>query len=204
LEINFKWKGIGGFGANVHPRSGWLAFPGPGGERKKHISALNGAIATGCVSMTIPCFVWDVQRFDPPKISGGLLTPATILGAPTEAGLNQKNSTSLSLGTQTAFDFYPPKYAGGQAPCYSRRLKPKMLNGARKNLSNLVLNCVTYLWDTTLKTCPLLNHRQRLVDDTNHFVNLFPGNNKRRSENNHISGLAAVTSKRGLDVHSAQ
>jgi hypothetical protein len=26
-----------------------------------------------------------------------------------------------------------------------------MLNGARKNLSNLVLNCVTYLWDTTLE-----------------------------------------------------
>jgi hypothetical protein len=25
-----------------------------------------------------------------------------------------------------------------------------MLNGARKNLSNLVLNCVTYLRDTTL------------------------------------------------------
>jgi hypothetical protein len=34
-----------------------------------------------------------------------LLTPATILGTPAEAGLNQKNSTSLSLGTQTAFDF---------------------------------------------------------------------------------------------------
>ncbi len=26
-----------------------------------------------------------------------------------------------------------------------------MLNGTRKNLSNLVLNCVTYLWDTTLE-----------------------------------------------------
>jgi hypothetical protein len=26
-----------------------------------------------------------------------------------------------------------------------------MLNGARKNLSNLVLNFVTYLWDTTLE-----------------------------------------------------
>jgi hypothetical protein len=26
-----------------------------------------------------------------------------------------------------------------------------MLNGARKNLSNLVLNIVTYLWDTTLE-----------------------------------------------------
>jgi hypothetical protein len=37
-----------------------------------------------------------------------LLTPATILGTPAEAGLNQKNSTSLTLGTQTAFDFYPP------------------------------------------------------------------------------------------------
>jgi hypothetical protein len=26
-----------------------------------------------------------------------------------------------------------------------------MLNGARKNLSNLVLNCGTYLWDKTLE-----------------------------------------------------
>jgi hypothetical protein len=38
-----------------------------------------------------------------------LLAPATILGTPTEAGLNQKNSTSLTLGTQTAFDFLPAK-----------------------------------------------------------------------------------------------
>jgi hypothetical protein len=79
-----------------------------------------------------------------------LLTPATILGTPAEAGLNQKNSTSLALGTQTAFDFYPPQIFGGQAPCYSRRLKPKMLNGARKNLSNLWSNFVTYLRDTIL------------------------------------------------------
>jgi hypothetical protein len=74
-----------------------------------------------------------------------LLTPATILGTPAEAGLNQKNSTSLTLGTQTAFDFYPPENVGGQAPRYSRRLYPKMLNGARKKLSNHGLNFVTYL-----------------------------------------------------------
>jgi hypothetical protein len=79
-----------------------------------------------------------------------LLTPATLLGTPTEAGLNQKNATSLTLGTHTAFDFYPPKFVGGQALYLSRRLYPKMLNGDRKSLSNLVLNCVTYLWDTTL------------------------------------------------------
>jgi hypothetical protein len=36
-------------------------------------------------------------------------------------------------------------------PRYSRHLYPKMLNGARKNLSNLVLNFVTYLWNTTLE-----------------------------------------------------
>jgi hypothetical protein len=53
----------------------------------------------------------------------------------------QKNSTSLTLGTQTTFDFHPPKISGG----YSRRLIPKMLTGTRKNLSNLVLNYVTYL-----------------------------------------------------------
>jgi hypothetical protein len=34
-----------------------------------------------------------------------LLAPAIILGTPAEAGLNQKNSTSLTLGTQTAFDY---------------------------------------------------------------------------------------------------
>jgi hypothetical protein len=89
-----------------------------------------------------------LQRFE-----SLLLTPATILGTPAEAGLNQKNSTSAclaGLGTQTAFDFYPPQIFGGQAPHHSRRLYPKMLNGAHKNLSNLVLYYVTYLWDTTL------------------------------------------------------
>ena len=91
-----------------------------------------------------------MQRFDPPETVGGLLAPATILGTPTEAGLNQKNSTSLSLGTQTAFDFYPPNYSGGQAPYYNRRLNPKMLNSAHKNLSNRVLHFVTYFWDATL------------------------------------------------------
>jgi hypothetical protein len=34
---------------------------------------------------------------------------------------------AAGLGTQTAFDF---------TPRFSRRLYPKMLNGARKNLSN--------------------------------------------------------------------
>jgi hypothetical protein len=49
-----------------------------------------------------------LQRFE-----SFLLAPAIILGTPTEAGLNQKNSTSLMLGTQTAFDFHPPKIFGG-------------------------------------------------------------------------------------------
>jgi hypothetical protein len=70
-----------------------------------------------------------------------MLTPATILGTPAEAGLTQKNSTSLTLGTQTAFDFHPP--AADLTPPFTWRLNPKMLNGARKNLSNLVLNIVT-------------------------------------------------------------
>jgi hypothetical protein len=85
-----------------------------------------------------------MQRFE-----SLLLAPATILGTPTEAGLNQKNSTSLTLGTQTAFDFYPPQIFGGQEPRYSRRLNPKMLDGARKNLSNPWLNFVT----TSNQTC---------------------------------------------------
>jgi hypothetical protein len=87
-----------------------------------------------------------MQRFE-----SLLLAPASILGTPAEAGLNQKNSTSLTLGTQTAFDFYPPETVGGQAPRYSRHLNPKMLNGARKNLSNLLLNFVAYLRNTTLE-----------------------------------------------------
>jgi hypothetical protein len=49
-----------------------------------------------------------MQRFE-----SLLLAPAIILGTPAEAGLNQKNSTSLTLGTQTAFDFYPPQISGG-------------------------------------------------------------------------------------------
>jgi hypothetical protein len=49
-----------------------------------------------------------LQRFE-----SFLFAPATILGTPVAAGLNQKNSTSLSLGTQTAFDFHPPKHSGG-------------------------------------------------------------------------------------------
>jgi hypothetical protein len=92
-----------------------------------------------------------MQRFE-----SLLFAPAIILGTPAKAGLNQKNSTSLTLGTQTAFDFYPPQIAGGQAPRFSRRLYPPApagLNGAHKNLSNLVLNFVSYLWDTTPVTC---------------------------------------------------
>jgi len=42
-----------------------------------------------------------------------LLAPLIILGTPAEAGLNQKNSTSLTFGTQAAFDFYPPQIFGG-------------------------------------------------------------------------------------------
>jgi hypothetical protein len=48
-----------------------------------------------------------------------LLTPATILGTPAEAGLNQKNSTSL---TQTAFDFLRPASAGVFIPKCSMAL----------------------------------------------------------------------------------
>jgi hypothetical protein len=41
-----------------------------------------------------------MQRFE-----SLLIASATILGTPVEAGLNQNNSTLLTLGTQTAFDF---------------------------------------------------------------------------------------------------
>jgi hypothetical protein len=51
-----------------------------------------------------------------------LLAPATILGTPAEAGLNQKNSTSLTLGTQTAFDFLRPASAGVFIPKCSMAL----------------------------------------------------------------------------------
>jgi hypothetical protein len=58
-----------------------------------------------------------LQRFE-----SLLLTPATILGTPAEARLNQKNSTSLSLGTQTAFDFLRPSTAGVLNPKCSMAL----------------------------------------------------------------------------------
>jgi hypothetical protein len=51
-----------------------------------------------------------------------LLAPATILGTPAKAGLNQKNSTSLTLGTQTAFDFLRPTSAGVFTPKCSMAL----------------------------------------------------------------------------------
>jgi hypothetical protein len=62
-----------------------------------------------------------MQRFE-----SFLLAPAIILGTPAEAGLIL-------------------------TPRYSKRLYPKMLNGARKNLSNLSLSFVIYLRDTTLE-----------------------------------------------------
>ena len=108
-----------------------------------------------------------MQRFDPPEFFGGLLAPATILGTPAEAGLNQKNSTSLTLGIQTAFDFYPPEIVGGQAPRFSRRLNPKMLNGTRKNLSNLSLSFVIYLRDTTLEA---ISKMQIMFKDKRHTL----------------------------------
>jgi hypothetical protein len=51
-----------------------------------------------------------------------LLAPAIILGTPAEAGLNQKNSTSLTLGTQTAFDFLRSPPAGVFIPKCSMAL----------------------------------------------------------------------------------
>jgi hypothetical protein len=54
-----------------------------------------------------------------------LLAPPIILGTPAEAGLNQKNSTSLTLGTQTAFDFLRPAPAGVIFPkCSMALIKP--------------------------------------------------------------------------------
>ncbi len=39
---------IWGFEVNDQPQSGWLEFLRPSGERQKHVSAFNGALATGC------------------------------------------------------------------------------------------------------------------------------------------------------------
>jgi hypothetical protein len=46
------------------------------------------------------------------RLESLLLAPAIILGTPAVSGLNQKNSTSHTLGTQTAFDFLRPATAG--------------------------------------------------------------------------------------------
>jgi hypothetical protein len=49
--------------------------------------------------------------------------------------LNQKNSTSLLLGTQTAFDFYPPIFLADKRAASADVFFPKYSNVARKNLS---------------------------------------------------------------------
>jgi hypothetical protein len=48
---------------------------------------------------------WITFDVNDERFESLLLAPTIILGTPIAAGLNQKNSTSLSLGTQTAFDF---------------------------------------------------------------------------------------------------
>jgi hypothetical protein len=61
-----------------------------------------------------------LQRFE-----GLLLTPVTIFGDASLAGLNQKNSTSdrlAGLGTQTAFDFLRSAAAGVLIPKCSMAL----------------------------------------------------------------------------------
>jgi hypothetical protein len=58
-----------------------------------------------------------MQRFE-----SLLLAPAIILWTPAEAGLNQKNSTSRTLGTQTAFDFLRPATASVFIPKCSMAL----------------------------------------------------------------------------------
>jgi hypothetical protein len=81
---------------------------------------------------------------------------------PVAAGLNQKNSTSLMLGTRTAFDFHLP--SADLTPCCNRPLYPKMVNGARKNLSNLVSSIIAYLWDTTPAPLTFLIHQPILSE----------------------------------------
>jgi hypothetical protein len=62
--------------------------------------------------------------------------------------LNQKNSTSLTLGTQTAFDFHPPP--ADLTPRQSRRLFPKILECRSQKPFNC-LSFDSYSWDTTLE-----------------------------------------------------
>jgi hypothetical protein len=64
------------------------------------------------------------------------------------AALNQKNSTSLTLGTQTAFDFHP---LPADLTCrFSKRLFPKILEFRSQKPFNLS-RFDRYSWDTTLK-----------------------------------------------------
>ena len=44
---------------NDHPQSGWLDFSRLRRGKTKARQCFNGALATGCASMTIPCFAWD-------------------------------------------------------------------------------------------------------------------------------------------------
>jgi hypothetical protein len=56
-----------------------------------------------------------------------------------------------------------------------------MLNGARKNLSNLVLNIVTYLWDTTLEVVSKLR-----CGETPSILRLAPTGQKYNCDNMHL------------------
>jgi hypothetical protein len=79
-----------------------------------------------------------------------LLAPATILGTPAEAGLNQKNSTSLTLGTQTAFDFHPPQIFGGfNAPLQQASKSQNAQWRSQKPFKPFVEFCNLYAGDYT-------------------------------------------------------
>jgi hypothetical protein len=91
-----------------------------------------------------------------------LLAPVTILGTPAEAGLNQKNSTSLPLGTQTAFNFHPPKDSGGfDAPLQQASLSPNAQWRSQKPFKPLIEFCNLFVGHTT----SFYNHRRSTVSE---------------------------------------
>jgi hypothetical protein len=101
------------------------------------------------------------------------------LGTPDEAVLNQKNSTSLTLGTQTAFDFHPP---ADLTPRFSRRLYPPApagLNGARKNLSNLLLLIVGH--NIKVFSKPSVRFKSKAQTDPPSLKRAMAGQVKKRS-----------------------
>ena len=71
-------------------------------------------------------------------------------------------SPAAGLGTQTAFDFYPPQNFGGKARCFCRRLIPKILEFRSQKPFNRI-SFDSYSWDTAIEAVPKFSRNIRVL-----------------------------------------